>query len=44
LTGTLEPINQMTEAWNAHQEALQGTIDSYEDLLVRINDLMAALG
>lgn len=44
LTGTLEPINQMTEAWDAHQEALQGTIDSYEDLLVHINDLMAALG
>lgn len=44
LTGTLEPINQMTEAWNAHQEALQGTIDTYEDLLAHINDLMAALG
>ena len=44
LTGTLEPINQMTEAWDAHQAALQGTIDSYEDLLVHINDLMAALG
>mgnify|MGYP003289247727 CR=1 FL=1 len=44
LSGTLEPIAEMTDAWNAHAAALEATISQYEALANAINTTMAAIG
>lgn len=44
LSGTLEPIAEMTDAWNAHAAALEATISQYEALVNAVNEAMATLG
>ncbi|MBE5925537.1 MAG: hypothetical protein E7270_00890 [Lachnospiraceae bacterium] len=44
LGDTLDPINDMTNAWNAHNETLQQTIAYYEQLANKINIDLADLG
>lgn len=43
LEETVEPLGELTEAWDAHTEAIQSAIDNYEALINEINGAAAAL-
>lgn len=44
LEQTLEPLGDLTEAWNEHNSVLQNTISYYEQLANAINQTMATIG
>lgn len=44
LEQTLEPLGNLTEAWNEHNSILQDTISYYEQLANTINQTMATIG
>jgi hypothetical protein len=43
LQDTLEPVNDLTTAWNEHNETLQETINYYEQLANSINKTLSAI-
>lgn len=44
LEDTLEPLTNLTEAWNAHNAILNNTIETYENLAQVIQGTLAAIG
>ena len=44
LEDTLEPLGNLTEAWNVHNVALQNAIEYYEQLANTISETMATIG
>lgn len=44
LEDTLEPLTNLTEAWNAHNTILNNTIETYENLAQVIQGTLAAIG